>query len=114
MAIKKNNPSEQSSMSEFLNEQDWRREKNKLKKLSNLLFYDIQRLESFYCLEMKTEINFFDEVRRFEINLIKTALVQAGGSQRRCAELLGISTSNLNNKIKNYGITLKSLKANSN
>lgn len=95
-----------------LDEYTWNTEKKNLKKLSRLIFYEIQRLESIFCLEMKNTINFFEEVRQFEINLIKTALFCANGSQRRCAELLGITTSNLNNKIKNYGITPKSLKEN--
>ncbi len=43
-----------------------------------------------------------DEVRRFEIDLIKCALQQAGGSQTRAATLLGVKTTTLNSKIKLY------------
>lgn len=112
MGIKKNHRREQSAEKNTIDEKTWNKEKRNLKKISRLLFYDIQRLESFCCLEVKNTINFFQEVRNFEINLIKTALLYAMGSQRRCAELLGISASTLNNKIKHYGIKPKNIKEN--
>src|SRR6266581_2000456 len=48
-----------------------------------------------------------DEVRRFEIDLIKCALQQAGGSQTRAATLLGVKTTTLNSKIKLYRLQTK-------
>ena len=36
-------------------------------------------------------INFYDEVRRFEIDLIRRALDQTGGHQSRAARLLGMN-----------------------
>jgi len=112
MKIRKNHQSVPPTKTDSLDEYKWNKEKKNLKKLSRLIFYDIQRIESIFCLEMKNTIDFFEEVRQFEINLIKTALFCANGSQRRCAELLGITASNLNHKIKHYGITPKSLKEN--
>ena len=47
-----------------------------------------------------------DEVRRFETDLIKTALVRTGGNQSRAAQLLGVKHTTLNAKIKRYGISL--------
>lgn len=88
----------------------WIEEQKQLKKLSRLVFYDIQRLESIFCLEVYNSINFFAEVRKFEVNLIETALLWAGGNQRRSAKLLGISSANLNNKIKSFGINPKKLR----
>ena len=43
-------------------------------------------------------------VRDFEIKLIRTALLNTGGNQRRAAFLLGVKTTTLHNKIKMYGI----------
>mgnify|MGYP003578626568 FL=1 len=50
-------------------------------------------------LTRDARFNLTEKVREFEIKLIKTALVKAGGNQRRAARLLGIPTSTLNNKI---------------
>jgi transcriptional regulator with GAF, ATPase, and Fis domain len=52
-------------------------------------------------------VNFYDEVRRFEIDLIRRALVQTGGHQSRAARLLGMNATTLNSKIKTYNINLR-------
>ena len=54
-------------------------------------------------------VDFYDEVRRFEIILIERALLHSGGSQVRAASLLGLKTTTLNSKIKSYNINLKDL-----
>ena len=48
---------------------------------------------------------FDDHVRGFEIKLIRRALRQTGGNQRRAAQLLKIKAIRLNYKIKLYKIT---------
>jgi DNA-binding NtrC family response regulator len=52
-------------------------------------------------------VNFYDEVRRFEIDLIRRALEQTGGHQSRAARLLGMNATTLNSKIKTYNISLR-------
>ena len=52
-------------------------------------------------------INFYDQVRRFEIDLIRRALDQTGGHQSRAARLLGMNATTLNSKIKTYNINLR-------
>jgi transcriptional regulator with GAF, ATPase, and Fis domain len=47
-------------------------------------------------------INLRAEVRRFEENLIRSALKQTGGRQRRAARLLSMNVSSLNSRIKRY------------
>ena len=91
--------------SSSLNEKNWDRQSKNLKTLSRLLLQDLQKIETLFCLDLKNSIDMFDEVRRFEMNLITTALLHTGGSQRRSAALLGISPSNLSYKMKTYGIT---------
>lgn len=49
-------------------------------------------------------LDFRLEVRRFESDLIRCALIRTGGRQRRAARLLGIKTATLNAKIKRYRI----------
>jgi DNA-binding NtrC family response regulator len=53
-------------------------------------------------LTARSQINFFDEVRRFEMRLIGRALELTGGNQARAARMLGLGTTTLNYKIKSY------------
>jgi len=53
-------------------------------------------------LNERSRMNFFDEVRRFEMRLIGRALELAGGNQARAARILGLGTTTLNYKIKSY------------
>lgn len=48
------------------------------------------------------EMSFYDEVRRFEIGLITRALRRAHGKQTAAARLLGLKTTTLNAKMKQY------------
>lgn len=49
-------------------------------------------------------VSFYEEVRRFESNLIRRALQHAGGNQTRAAALLGINHTTLHAMIKRYHI----------
>lgn len=86
-----------------------KREEKDLNRLMQKLWQDIQLLEVLYCFQLKGKVNFFDEVRNFEQTLIKRALLLTGGNQRRSARLLGMTPSNLNQKLKRYGISIKQL-----
>lgn len=58
-------------------------------------------------------IDFYDAVEKFEVSLIKSALLRTGGHQSRAAKLLGIKKSTLNAKIKHYNIEWRSVIENS-
>jgi len=58
-------------------------------------------------VDISRGVNFYDEVRRFETDLIRRALDQTSGHQSRAARLLGLNATTLNSKIKTYNITLK-------
>ena len=58
-------------------------------------------------LDIGCGVNFYDEVRRFEIDLIRRALEQTSGHQSRAARLLGMNATTLNSKIKTYNINLR-------
>jgi transcriptional regulator with GAF, ATPase, and Fis domain len=45
-----------------------------------------------------------DEVKKFEIDLIRAALDRAHGNQARAARMLGVRKTTLNAKIKRYQI----------
>ncbi len=53
---------------------------------------------------MISEINFYEEVARFEADLIRLALEHSGGNQSRAARLLCLRATTLHWKIKQYGI----------
>ena len=55
-------------------------------------------------LNPKSGVDFFEEVRRFEMHLIRRALELTGGNQARAARMLGLGTTTLNYKIKSYEI----------
>jgi len=53
---------------------------------------------------MENGMDFYDEVRRFEISLIIGALKHTKGSQTRAARLLKMNSTTLNTKVKIYNI----------
>jgi DNA-binding NtrC family response regulator len=95
-----------------LDEKSWSKELKTLSKLALVILGEIKALESADRIKVQSGIDLLNEVRNFEINLIKLALVHAGGSQQRAAQLLGLSESTLSSKMKRYKITrLPSLKS---
>lgn len=58
-------------------------------------------------IDLARGVNFYDEVKRFEIDLIRRALEQTGGHQSRAARLLGLNATTLNSKIKTYNLFRK-------
>ena len=55
-------------------------------------------------IDISRGINFYEQVRSFEIDLITRALDQTSGHQSRAARLLGLNATTLNSKIKSYNI----------
>jgi DNA-binding NtrC family response regulator len=64
----------------------------------------IEELEDFRLPPISEQFDFYDEVRRFEILLIRKALRTTRGSQVAAARLLGLNPTTLNSKIKSYHI----------
>ncbi|MBX7172545.1 MAG: sigma-54 dependent transcriptional regulator [Pyrinomonadaceae bacterium] len=58
-------------------------------------------------IDLSRGVNFYDEVRKFEMDIIRRALEQTGGHQSRAARLLGLNATTLNSKIKGYNINLR-------
>src|SRR5205085_4794108 len=55
-------------------------------------------------IDLSRGISFYDEVNRFQVELIRRALEITGGHQSRAAKLLGMNTTTLNSKIRYYNI----------
>ena len=64
----------------------------------------IQALQFIDLPELNDEIDFYEEVRRFEIALIERALWRSSGSQTEAARLLQLKLTTLNSKLKAYDI----------
>ncbi|HEX8144883.1 MAG TPA: helix-turn-helix domain-containing protein [Pyrinomonadaceae bacterium] len=75
-----------------------------LKVLAHALMNEIEALGQIQAQGPVRAINLSEEVRRFETDLIRGALMQTGGRQRRAARLLGMKVPTLHAKMKRYQI----------
>ena len=78
---------------------------NTLRETVLQLLDEVESLAISRPIDIKRGARFSDEVRQFEISLIRTALGRTSGSQTRAARLLGLKPTTLNAKIKRFGIT---------
>ena len=80
-----------------------------LKKMVLGLLKEVEALEETRPPDVTRNISLYDEVRRFEADIIRSALMRTSGHQGRAARLLGIKVSTLNTKIKRYQICIDAL-----
>lgn len=78
---------------------------NTLRETVLQLLDEVESLAISRPVDIKRGARYSDEVRQFEVNLIRTALGRTSGSQIRAARLLGLKPTTLNAKIKRYNIT---------
>ncbi|HEX8775593.1 MAG TPA: helix-turn-helix domain-containing protein [Pyrinomonadaceae bacterium] len=76
-----------------------------LKTLALNLLRELEALEQSRADDRGAKLSLHEEVRRFEEDMIRCALIRTGGRQRRAARMLGMSAATLNAKIKRYGIS---------
>jgi transcriptional regulator with GAF, ATPase, and Fis domain len=79
---------------------------NTLRETVLQLLDEVESLAISRPVDIKNGARFSDEVRQFEVSLIRTALGRTSGSQTRAARLLGLKPTTLNAKIKRFGITV--------
>ena len=77
-----------------------------LKELTLRLLREVQSIGEVRTISLEGGLDFYNEVTRFEIDLIKRALLQTAGHQGRAARLLNLKVTTLNSKIKHYNICL--------
>jgi DNA-binding NtrC family response regulator len=89
-----------------------------LKVLSQSLLREVEALKNNTKSEREMieevkdgKIDLEKEVQKYEVELIRCALVRTGGRQRRAAKLLNVKISTLNAKIKRYGIATSGLES---
>ena len=103
------------SLSETVNSQEQQTEQgpsenkmdDKINTLRETVLQLLQEVESLTIAAptgLKNGARLDEEVRQFEMNLIRTALGRTAGSQTRAAKLLGLKLTTLNAKIKRYQI----------
>jgi transcriptional regulator with GAF, ATPase, and Fis domain len=79
---------------------------NTLKQLALKLLVEAQSLNEVPTLDVGNGIDFYEEVKRFEVDLIQSALSLSGGNQVKAARLLNMKVTTLNSKIKHYDINI--------
>jgi transcriptional regulator with PAS, ATPase and Fis domain len=77
---------------------------NTLRQTVLQLLEEVESLTMSVPVGLKNGARLDEEVRQFEMNLIRTALGRTAGSQTRAAKLLGLKLTTLNAKIKRYQI----------
>jgi DNA-binding NtrC family response regulator len=82
-----------------------------LKVISRALESKADNPTAILDFDHRTGVDFYEEVTRFEIELIRQALEYTKGNQRAAARLLGLKTTTLNSKIKAYDLDVRSKKS---
>jgi transcriptional regulator with GAF, ATPase, and Fis domain len=77
-----------------------------LQKAALSLLKEVQTISTLEAADIVRGIKFYDEVERFERELIMRALELTSGHQVRAARLLGLKVTTLNSKVKRYRIPL--------
>ncbi|MBA3601146.1 MAG: hypothetical protein H0W45_07920 [Acidobacteria bacterium] len=57
------------------------------------------------------QINFVEQIKKFEMDLIRFALFKSGGKQTNAARFLNMKLSTLNTRIKKYRISVAAFKS---
>ncbi len=75
-----------------------------LREVALTLLREVESLRVTQPVSTRGSVRLYDEVQRFEIDLIRSALSRTAGNQTRAAQLLGVKITTLNTKIKRYRI----------
>ena len=78
---------------------------NALREAALNLLAEVESLGNSQPSRADRSLRLNDEVKQFEIDLIRIALDRTHGNQTRAARLLGVNLSTLNTKIKRYRIS---------
>lgn len=76
-----------------------------LKEVALLLVEEVEALGYIRPINISRGINMHEEMRRFEVHLVQSALERTGGHQTKAAQLLGINLTTLHNKLKRLNIS---------
>ena len=77
-----------------------------LREVALTLLREVESLRITEPVNLSRKVRLSDEVQRFEVDLISSALTRTAGNQTRAARLLGVNLTTLNSKIKRYKIPI--------
>src|SRR5882672_434696 len=77
---------------------------NTLREVALTLLREVDSLRVSQSGNGKRRVKLHEEVQRFEVDLIRSALGRTGGNQTRAAQILGVKITTLNTKIKRFKI----------
>lgn len=80
---------------------------NLIKKLGLKVLEELNSFQINNGLDLSRGINFYEEVRKFEIKIIESALNFTSGNQTAAAKILKINVTTLNSKIKTLNISAR-------
>ena len=83
-----------------------------LREVAEKLLSELNLLRSAPVGRVEGSVCLYDEVQRFEIGLIRSALERTAGSQIRAARLLGVKPTTLSAKLKRYGLSANGTESN--
>lgn len=90
---------------ELTNEQGLKRKLALMKEIILLLADELEALEFVRSINISRGVDMHEEMRRFEVHLVQSALERTGGHLTNAAKLLGINLTTLHNKIKRLNIS---------
>jgi TyrR family helix-turn-helix protein len=79
-----------------------------VKQLLNKLLTELETVNEAERINLSDNFSLDEEVKHFEMDIIRQALFLTNNNQRLAAQMLGINHTTLNAKIKRYGIGDKS------
>lgn len=94
---------------ESVSEDVLRRRLDVMRQIVAMLADEIDALGFVRSINIRQGIDMHDEMRRFEVHLVQSALERTGGHLTNAAKLLGINLTTLHNKIKRLNISVDDL-----
>jgi transcriptional regulator with PAS, ATPase and Fis domain len=75
-----------------------------VKQLLNKLLVELDSVDENERVPLDDDFNLHEQVKHFEMDMIRHALTLTNNNQRLAAQMLGINYTTLNAKMKRYGI----------
>ena len=75
-----------------------------VKQLLNKLLVELETVNETERIPLDDDFNLLEQVKHFEMDMIRHALQITNHNQRLAAQMLGINYTTLNAKMKRYGI----------
>jgi DNA-binding NtrC family response regulator len=94
---------------ESVSEETLKRRLDLMREIVGMLADEIDALGFVRSINIRQGIDMHDEMRRFEVHLVQSALERTGGHLTNAAKLLGINLTTLHNKIKRLNISVDNL-----